>query len=100
MWIHFRDDERLHKEKAHRLTKEYNCRSKIFEYRIGDLVSIQGQVATILEFIQPTVTGPAKVRIQITNHESSTEKVVMYADLLPLGIAYPELMVDLAITTI
>jgi len=73
VWIHFRDDERLHKEKAHRLTQEYNCRTKIFEYRLGDLVSIQGQVATILEFIQATVTGPAKVRIQITNHESSTD---------------------------
>ena len=100
VWIHFRDDERLHTEKAHRLTQEYNRRKKIFEYRIGDLVSFQGQMATIRELIQPTVKGPAKVRIQITNHESSNDKVVMYADLLPLGIAYPELMVNPASITI
>ena len=55
-----------------------------------------GEIATIIELIQPTVTGPAKARIRITTHGNFTEKVgmYMYSDLFPIGIAYPELMID------
>jgi hypothetical protein len=68
----------------------------VFEHRRSDIVSYNGEVATIIELIQPTVTGPAKARIRITTHDQSTEKVVMYSDLFPIGIAYPELMIDSA----
>ena len=94
VWTHYQDDDRLHKEKAHRLTDMYNRQHKIFDLRINDIVSYEGQSATILELLQPTVTGPAKARIRITNHDQSTEKIVLYADLYPIGIAYPELMID------
>ena len=45
--------------------------------------------------LQPTVTGPAKAIIRITNHEESRDKKVLYSDLFPVGIAYPELMIDI-----
>ena len=93
-WTHLRDDDRLHKEKAHRLTALHTRQHKIFDLRINDIVSFEGQSATILELIQPTVTGHAKARIRLTNHDSSIDKIVLYADLLPIGIAYPELMID------
>jgi hypothetical protein len=96
VWLHYCDEDRLHKEKAHRLTDSYNRRTKVFEHRRSDIVSYNGEVATIIELIQPTVTGPAKARIRITTHDQSTEKVVMYSDLFPIGIAYPELMIDSA----
>ena len=52
-------------------------------------------MATVLELIQPTVTGPSKALIRITNHEGSTDKKVLHSDdLLPISIAYPELMID------
>lgn len=100
VWLHFKDEDRLHKEKAHRLTDLYNRRTKIYEHRVNDIVSYGGQSATIVALLQPTVTGPAKARIQFTNHDNSTEKVVMYVDLFPIGIAYPELMIDTAIIDI
>jgi len=91
---HLQDDDRLHKEMAHRLTAMHTSQHKIFDLRINDIVSFEGQSATVLELIQPTVTGHAKARIRITNHDTSVDKIVLYADLLPIGIAYPELMID------
>jgi hypothetical protein len=97
---HLQDDDRLHKEMAHRLTAMHTSQHKIFDLRINDIVSFEGQSATVLELIQPTVTGHAKARIRITNHDTSVDKIVLYADLLPIGIAYPELMIDTPIVDI
>ena len=95
VYIHYKNDERLHKEKAHRLTAEYNQRRTAFEHRVNDIVSYEGEVATVIELLQPTVTGPTKALIRLTNHEGSNDKKVLYSDLLPVGIQYPELMIDI-----
>ena len=95
VYVHYKNDERLHKEKAHRLTAEYNKRHTAFEHRVNDIVSYEGEIATVIELLQPTVTGPTKALIRLTNHEGSNDKKVLYSDLLPVGIQYPELMIDI-----
>ena len=94
LYLHFRNDARIQKDKAHKLTALYNQRCTEFDLRPDDIVSYDGKPATILELIQPTVTGPSKALIRITDHDSSTDKKVLYSDLLPIGIQYPELMID------
>ena len=95
VYVHYQNDERLHKEKAHRLTKEYTQRHTAFEHRVNDIVSYNGEIATVIELLQPTVTGPTKALIRLTTHEGSNDKKVLYSDLLPIGIQYPELMIDI-----
>ena len=86
-----RDDNARYDAMARDVTQQRG-RSTQFTLHIGDQVSYDGEVYTLLDFSDPSPTERTKVQIRKVSHDDTKLLTVKYRDLRPLNTQRPEQM--------